>query len=179
MSELPILSSRSHHAHEELVLLGIRLGAQHDGPQLYTVLAVGGENERPLIADGHLLFFSHPNLAAKALPLDASFAKLGPAPTEIEGFCDIAEALHLINSEDADPDGVVLDCLLVFDDLVRATRLHMPDRYQGLLTELAARLTEGASLGKIFSNRALREHVEDALLWCVGAIAVKSRIITE
>jgi hypothetical protein len=179
MSELPILSSRSQHSHEELVLLGIRLDAQHDGPQLYTVLAVGGENERPLIADGHLLFFPRPDLAAKALPLDASCSKLGPPPADIEGFCDIAEALHLINSEEADPDGVVLDCLLVFDDLVRATRLHMPDRYQGLLTELAARLTEGDSLGKIFSNRALREHVEDALLWCVGAIAVKSRIITE
>jgi hypothetical protein len=179
MSELPILSSRPSHAHEELVLLGIRLDAQHDGPQLYTVLAVGGENERPLVCGGHLLFFPHPGLAAKALPFDASCANLGPPPTEIEGFCDVAEALHLISSQDADPDGVVLDCLLVFDDLVRATRLHMPDRYQGLLTELAARLTEGTPLGKIFSNRALREHVEDALLWCVGAIAVKSRIITE
>ena len=179
MSELSILSSRPHHAHEELVLLGIRLDAQHDGAQLYTVLAVGGENERPLVGNGHLLFFPHPSLASKALPLDPSFAKLGPPPTEIESFCDVAETLHLVNSQDVDPDGVVLDCLLIFDDLVRATRLHMPDRYQGLLTELAARLTEGTPLGKIFSNRALREHVEDALLWCVGAIAVKSRIITE
>jgi hypothetical protein len=179
MSELPIISSHSRHAHEELVLLGVRVDAQHEGPQLYTLLAVGGENERPLVADGRVLFFSHPNLAEKALALDTTFAKLGPLPNDIESFCDVAEALHLINSQNADPDGVVLDCLLIFDDLVRATRLHMPDRYQGLLTELAARLTEGTPLGKVFSNRALREHVEDALLWCVGAITVKSRIITE
>jgi hypothetical protein len=179
MSELPIISSHSRHAHEELVLLGVRVDAQHDGPQLYTLLAVGGENERPLVADARVLFFSHPNLAEKALALDATFAELGPAPKDIESFCDVAEALHLINSQNSDPDGVVLDCLLIFDDLVRATRLHMPDRYQGLLTELAARLTEGTPLGKVFSNRALREHVEDALLWCVGAITVKSRIITE
>jgi hypothetical protein len=179
MSELPIISSHSRHAHEELVLLGVRVDAQHEGPQLYTLLAVGGENERPLVADGRVLFFSHPDLAEKALALDTTFAKLGPLPNDIESFCDVAEALHLINSQNADPDGVVLDCLLIFDDLVRATRLHMPDRYQGLLTELAARLTEGTPLGKVFSNRALREHVEDALLWCVGAITVKSRIITE
>ena len=179
MSELPIISSHSRHAHEELVLLGVRVDAQHEGPQLYTLLAVGGENERPLVADGRVLFFSHPNLAEKALALDTTFAKLGPLPNDIESFCDVAEALHLINSQNADPDGVVLDCLLIFDDLVRATQLHMPDRYQGLLTELAARLTEGTPLGKVFSNRALREHVEDALLWCVGAITVKSRIITE
>ena len=47
------------------------------------------------------------------------------------------------------------------------------------LTELAARLTERQSLRQIFTNRSLREHVEDALLWCVGAIAVKSRILHE
>ena len=94
-------------------------------------------------------------------------------------FCDVAETLYRVNSQNADPEGVILDCLLVFDDLVRATRLHMPDRYQGILTELAARLTEGARLGKIFSSHALREHVEDALLWCIGAVAAKARILSE
>jgi hypothetical protein len=34
-------------------------------------------------------------------------------------------------------------------------------------------------LRTIFSSSSLREHVEDALLWCVGAIAVKARMIDE
>ncbi len=178
MSELPIISSRPAHAHEELVLVGFRLDGQHDGPEFYTLLAVGGDNERPIMGQGRLLFFSRPGLAAKALALDPSLAKLKP-PEEVETFCDMAEVLHLINSQNVDSDGVVLDCLLLFDDLVRATRLHMPDRYQGLLTELAARLTERQQLVDIFSSDSLREHVEDALLWCIGAIAVKSRMITE
>jgi hypothetical protein len=55
----------------------------------------------------------------------------------------------------------------------------MPDRYQGILTELVARLTEGAPLRTIFTNQSLREHVEDALLWCVGAVAVKARMLTQ
>ncbi|HME31939.1 MAG TPA: hypothetical protein VKG65_04225, partial [Terriglobales bacterium] len=151
----------------------------HDGPQFYTVLAVGGENERPLTADGHILFFSRPTLAAQALAFDASLARLGPAPEELETFCDVAEALYRVNSQNADPEGVILDCLLVFDDLVRATKLHIPDRYQGILTELAARLTEGAQLGKIFTSHSLREHVEDALLWCVGAVTVKARMMSQ
>lgn len=178
MPALHVISPRTEH-HEELVLLGLRLDAQHDGPQFYTLLAVGGDNERPIVEDGRLIFFTRPELASKALALDASLSQLGPAPQEIETFCDVAQALHLVNSQDNDPEGVVLECLLVFDDLVRATRLHMPDRYQGLLTELAARLTERAPLRKIFGNQALREHVEDALLWCIGAIAVKSRMISE
>jgi hypothetical protein len=179
MSHLTVLSSRSNHAHEELVLVGFRIDGQHDGPQLYTLLTVGGDNERPIVADGRVVFFTRPELAGKALVLDHSLKELSPIPTEMETFCDVAESLHLINSQDNDPDGVVLECLLIFDDMVRATKLHMPDRYQGLLTELAARLTERDSLRRIFSSPQLREHVEDALLWCVGAIAVKSQVITE
>ncbi len=176
MPELPVLHPR---AHEELLLIGFRVDARHDGPQFYTLLAVGGDDERPITSGGRVVFFVHPKLAAKALALDPGMAELGPPPEAIETFCDVAEALYRINSQQADPDGVILDCLLVFDDLVRAAKLHMPDRYQGILTELAARLTEGAPLRSIFTNQSLREHVEDALLWCVGAVTVKAWMVTQ
>ena len=179
MSELPIVQPRQPHAHEELVLVGFRVDASHEGPQFYTLLAVGGENERPLTADGRILFFTSPQLAKKALAFDASLARLGPAPEELETFCDVAEALYRVNSQNTDPDGVVLDCLLVFDDLVRATKLHMPDRYQGILTELAASLTEGTQLRRIFTNTGLRVQTEDALLWCIGAVTAKARMLAE
>src|SRR5262249_32145775 len=143
----------------------------------YTLLIVGGDIERPAIAAGRILLFTSPELANRALTLDPTLTLLGPAPQEMETFCDVAEALHLVNSQETDPDGVVLECLLVFDDLVRATAIHMPERYQAILTELTARLTEGAQLRAIFRSSALREHVEDALLWCVGAIAAKSTLI--
>jgi hypothetical protein len=177
MPELPIMNRKQPH--EELILVGFRMEASHDGPQFYTLLAVGGDNERPLTSDGRILFFVRLDLAMKALALDHSMAALGAPPGELETFCDVAEALYRVNSQNADPDGVILDCLLVLDDLVRATQLHMPDRYQGILTELAARLTEGTSLQRIFSSHSLREHVEDALLWCVGAVAVKARMLTQ
>jgi hypothetical protein len=178
MPHLSILPAKSQH-HEELVLVGLRLDPRHDGPQFYTVLAVGGDNERPITAGNRILFFMRPELASKAMALDPELSKLGPAPQEMDTFCDVAQTLHLVNSQDADSEGVILECLLIFDDLVRATRLHMPDRYQGMLTELAARLTERAALRDIFRNHTLREHVEDALLWCVGAIAVKAWMIAE
>lgn len=177
MADFPIVESHRPLPHEELVLVGFRVDAGHEGPQFYTLLAVGGDNERPLMADRRIIFFTHPQLADKALALDGSLARLGPAPLEMETFCDVAEALYRVNSQNADPEGVILDCLLVFDDLVRATKLHMPDRYQGILTELAARLTEGTQLRSVFTHGVLREHVEDALLWCIGAVTVKARMI--
>ena len=178
-SELPILHSHRPHDHEELALIALRLTPYHEGPQLYTLLAVGGENERPLVADGSILFFRTPALAESALKLDPSMSQLGPAPTAMDSVCDIAQALYLVNSQDNDTHGVLLDCLLLLDDLVRATHLRMPERYQALLTELAARLTEGRQLKQIFSSFSLRGHVEDALLWCVGAVVVKMRILEE
>jgi hypothetical protein len=178
MAELPILGSHQSQRHEELAMAGVRLDPTHEGPQFYTLLAVGGGNERPLTAEGRIIFFARPTLVHKALAMDKSMAVLGTPPREAETICDVAQTLYLVNSQDNDPDGVVLDCLLIFDDLVRATRLSMPERYQGILTELAARLTEGSSLKKIFTSDALRHHVEDALLWCVGAITMKARILT-
>src|SRR5215831_5942100 len=175
MSELPIIRS---HRHEELAMAGFRLDPTHEGPQFYTLLAVGGDNERPLMSDGRIIFFARTTLVHKALAMDKSLAVLGNPPRDVETMCDVAQTLYLVNSQDADADGVVLDCLLIFDDLVRATKLSMPERYQGILTELAARLTEGQSLGKVFSNDALRQHVEDALLWCVGAVAMKAQLLT-
>jgi hypothetical protein len=177
MSELHIVHPQKPHAHEELALIALRLTPYHSGPQLYTLLAVGGENERPLTADGSIVFFRSPEHAEAALKLDATMSKLGSPPAEVASACDVAEALYLVNSQDADPQGTILDCLLILDDLVRASRLHMPERYQGILTELAARLMEGQQLKQIFSNASLRNHVEDALLWCVGAIVVKARVV--
>jgi hypothetical protein len=176
MHELPVLHPRTH---EELILVGFRVDAGHDGPQFYTLLAVGSDNERPITSDGRIVFFVDLKLAVTALALDKTMTHLGPPPEAIETFCDVAEALYRVNSQQTDPEGVILDCLLVFDDLVRATKLHMPDRYQGILTELAARLTEGALLRTIFTNPSLREHVEDALLWCVGAVTVKAHMVTK
>ena len=171
MSELPILDPKTPQSdrHEELAMAGFRVDATHEGPQFYTLLAVGGDNERPLTVDGRIIFFLRPTLVHKALAMDKSMAVLGNPPRDVETICDVAQTLYLVNSQNEDPDGVVLDCLLIFDDLVRASQISMPERYQGILTELAARLTEGQSLKKIFSSESLRHHVEDALLWCVGA----------
>src|ERR1022692_12924 len=165
---MPELHVLHHRPHEELILIGFRVDGSHDGPQFYTLLAVGGEDERPLTCGGRIVFFTHPGLAAKALALDPGMARLGPPPDAIETFCDVAEALYRVNSQPADPDGVILDCLLVFDDLVRATKLHMPDRYQGILTELAARLTEGRGVGKFFPNPRPGEPRKNGFFGLVG-----------
>ena len=178
MSELPIVAPNPSERNEELAMAGFRIDPTHEGPQFYTLLAVGGDNERPLTAAGRIIFFARTTLVHKALAMDKSLAVLGNPPRDVETICDVAQTLYLVNSQDEDPDGVVLDCLLIFDDLVRATQISMPERYQAILTELTARLTEGQSLNRVFTSDALRQHVEDALLWCVGAVTMKAKLLT-
>lgn len=180
MSELPILNPQaSVSANEEPVLVGFRIDPSHEGPQLYSVFAIGGDNERPLMVNGRILFFSRPDLAPKALLLDGTTAHLKLALDAVEMSCDIAQTLYLVNSADSDSDGIILDTLHLFDDMIRSTKLNMPERYQSMLTELADHLSRGTDLTRIFTSDSLRHHVEDALLWCVGAVTVKSTLLTE
>src|ERR1017187_6043691 len=104
---MPELHVLHHRPHEELILIGFRVDGGHDGPQFYTLLAVGSDDERPLTSDGRIVFFAHPGLAAQALAPAPSMASLAPPPDAFEPFCDIAEALFRANSQQADPDGVI------------------------------------------------------------------------
>ena len=79
-------------------MAGFRVDATHVGPQFYTLLAVGGENERPLTADGRIIFFARTTLAHKALAMDTTMAVLGNPPRDVETICDVAQTLYLVNS---------------------------------------------------------------------------------
>ena len=163
-------------ANDELVLVGFRIDAAQSGPHFYTLFAIGGANERPLVSAGRIIFFTRPEFAGQALTLDESMAGLGEAPQELEMVCDVAGVLYLVNSQDSDADGVVLECLHTFDDLVRATRLNMPEVYQKVLGDLAANMEATADLRNFFTTHS-RETVEDALLWCVGAVTVRATVL--
>src|SRR6266581_4831553 len=139
MSDLPIFNSK---ATEELSLVGFRVDPAAEGPQFYTLFAGGGENERPITTVGdRVVFFARPDLAGDALAIgDPSMQALGTPPEELEMLCDVAQAMYLVNSEESDPDHVILDCLGALDDLVRATRLSMPPLYQQALSDLTEHL---------------------------------------
>ncbi|HEX6880039.1 MAG TPA: hypothetical protein VF135_06725, partial [Terriglobales bacterium] len=101
---------------------------------------------------------------------------LGPAPNELEIYCDIAQALHIANAQDEDPDGVLLETIAIFDDLIRAIQINVPAQYMAVLSALSERLAVTPEFASMLSEAAIdRETIEDAIMWCVGAVAVKSR----
>ena len=70
---------------------------------------------------------------------------------------------------------MLLDCIACLDDLLRATGLNVPANYIAVLNALAERLERNSEFGSFLAEQGIdRETVEDAILWCVGAITVKS-----
>jgi hypothetical protein len=161
---------------EGLYLVGFRIDPATEGPQFYTIFVLEGDNERPSTENGRVLFFVDPADGAKALERsDAKMRAMGEAPTQLEMLCDIADALHIANTAESDADGILLDCIACLDDLVRAAEINAPAEYMGVLSVLSERLMENPNFGPWLIEQGVdRERIEDALMWCVGAVAVKS-----
>ncbi len=157
-------------------MIGFRMDPAAEGPQFYTLIGSEGESERPITREDRILFFRHPADGLKALiASDNGFSDVRPVPTELELLCDIGQALYVANQENEDDDGLLFELIAVFDDLLRAVKLNVPPEYTMVLAAMAERLGEGPEFASFLAESGLnREKLEDALLWCVGAVAVKS-----
>ena len=160
----------------ELYLIGFRLDPSAEGAQFYTLIGEEGESERPITRGGRVLFFRRPADALTALTAsDNGFGDVRPVPTELELLCDVSQALYVADQEKEDGDGLLFELIAVFDDLVRAVKLNVPAEYAALLGAVATRLGESQEFASFLAENGMtREKLEDALLWCVGAIAAKS-----
>lgn len=160
----------------ELYLIGFRVDPGAEGPQFYTLIGDEGESERPITKGGRLLLFHRPMDGLKALMAsDNGFNDVRPVPAELELLCDISGALYVANAESVDAEGALFELIAVLDDLLRAVKMNVPAEYITVLSAVAERLAENPEFASLLEKRKLsREKLEDALMWCVGAVAVKS-----
>lgn len=172
----PLVAFPPKILNQELYLIGFRVDPSADNPQFYTLMGSEGETERPICRDNRVLFFRRPGDALKALAAsDNGFRDVRPVPTELELLCDVGEALYVANQENEDGDGLLFELIAVFDDLLRAVKLNVPAEYSNVLAAVATRLGESPEFASFLAESDLtREKLEDALLWCVGAITVRS-----
>ncbi|MFM9263953.1 hypothetical protein [Tychonema sp. BBK16] len=161
-----------------LWLCGFRIDPETEAPNLYTLIAYG-EQEPPLVAGGQLVFFSRPELAINALQLcDIDVTTLGMPPTEIDAICDIAETLYLLDAEDIDESDTIVNCLNTLFDLVKAILMPMPTEYKRVLYAFADHLTFEQEFASFLNEEDIqRSEIVNAILWCVGAITAKSRLL--
>jgi hypothetical protein len=169
---------------EALYLIGLRLHPDAGGAQLYTVLLMNEDardgRDRPLTdADGYVLLFPDPGLAPSvAARGDAGFRKHSAVPTDVSHTFDLAMALWAIAHDTRPVSGEVLDSVNLLLDLVEATGFPMPPQYRRDLHALADHLTFSADIAEfVGAGEEVRIRLMDAITWCVGAVAIKSRVM--
>jgi hypothetical protein len=160
-------------------LVAIGLDPDKTMPDLYGAIHQG-EPDVPLMVDGRIVFFTDPGRAPELI------RQYGGAwandPTEVSKptlWCDIAQALHHLSAGGIDTSTSIVDAINVLLDLLKAIGAKMVDRRKQALYAIADYCTFNKDLTKYLEEEgdySSRELV-DAVLWCVGAVVVKSRIL--
>ena len=159
-------------------IIGFRINSESRSLDVYTLMTYGAI-EAPLVVDGQLVFFRSPSSAAVAYDLfEEDIKNVSSLPTEVDAMCDVAEMLYLINHQDRDETATVLNCLNTLFDLVTATRTSMPIAYKKILYDFADHLTFNQEFADYIHQQGLNKTtITDAILWCIGAIVVNSRVL--
>jgi hypothetical protein len=160
-------------------LLAISLDPDQPDPVLYG-LVLEGEVDRPLMLAGRVVLFRDACNAATLLEQHGSGMKADRVEISKPFFwCDIAQTLHLLQAGGIDDDACVLGAVNVLLDLVRATGLKMPAAAKAALHSIADYCTMNKDLTKYLEEEGdySSEALTEAVLWCVGAITVKSTVL--
>lgn len=178
-SEKPVSDSRDPAAETYWRLLAVALDPDRPTPELYGLI-YEAETDVPLMVDGRIVFFRDP---ARAHDLIREYGgSLVADHIDVAKpffWCDVAQALHFLSAGGFDDGAAVLGAVNALLDLVRATGIKMDDRRKKALYAIADYCTFNKDLTKYLEEEgdySSRELV-DAVLWCVGAVVVKSRIL--
>jgi hypothetical protein len=160
-------------------LLAIGLDPDHAKPELYGLI-YEGETDVPLMADGRILFFTDPTKARALLQQYATTLVADHIDVAKPFFwCDVAQALHFLSAGGVDTNASLLDAVNVLLDLVKASGATMEDRRRRALHSIADYCTTSKDLTKYLEEEGdySSNELVDAVLWCVGAVVMKARIL--
>lgn len=163
---------------EGLALVGFRISPASEDAELFTIIVYDGKDS-PIVIDGRIAFVTKPERVTRLYRLcHKSVRALGPPPTVIDLICDFPETLDLIRRKKRDNKAVILNCLNTTFDLLSAINVPLPGEHQSVLYRLADHLTFNREFASFMrDNDMTRESIINALLWCVGAVAVNTLIV--
>jgi len=178
-SETSALAPRDPAAETYWRLLAVALDPDRSTPELYGLI-YEGETDVPLMVDDRIVFFTNPGRAHDLIREHGAALVADHLDIAKPFFwCDVAQALHFLSVGGFDEGASVLGTVNVLLDLVKATRIKVDDRRRRALHAIADYCTFSKDLTKYLEedgDYSSRELV-DAVLWCVGAVVVKARIL--
>jgi hypothetical protein len=163
--------------YDELWVIGFRVDPDRENYDFLTVI-FSGDIDRPLTIDGYVIFFNKLDVLSETLELAAPEILQNLDISEFY-IVDIAMTIHLIHKGEIDDSVVIVESLNIIIDLVKAARWPMPNEYKSILYQAADHFTFSKDITAFFeSQNVSRTQVLDAITWCIGAIVIKSKILT-
>lgn len=178
-SELPSSKHRDPATVTFWRLLAIGLDPDNTKPELYGLI-YSGEIDVPLMVDGRIVFFTDPARALELIQQHGAALIADEVDVAKPFFwCDVAQALYFLSSGGMDTQASVLGAVNALLDLVKASGATMDDRRRRALYSIADYCTFSKDLTKYLEEEGDYSSAEliDAVLWCIGAVAVKARIL--
>ena len=159
-------------------LVGFRLSPESENPDWYTLFTYG-QKDIPVKDNDQVVFFKSLDLVDRAYALfDDNIKGLFPPPLELDLICDVAEILYIINNEDRDESATIVNGLNTIFDLLKATQMNLPSEYKEILYRFADHLTFNREFAAYLNQNAVtREAITNAIIWGIGAITIRSRIL--
>lgn len=160
-------------------LLAVALDPDNPLPELYGAIHES-ERDVPLMVDGRIVFFTDPARAPELIQKHGGEWVTDPMDVKKPSFwCDVAQALHFLSAGGIDTTASVVETVNVLLDLVRASGAEIEDRRRRVLYSIADYCTMSKDLTKYLEEEGdySSDELVDAVLWCVGAVVVKARIL--
>ena len=164
---------------DSVYLIGFRINPDSEAPEFYTLVDCSGDKDRTLTVDNDLIFFAKLEQKQQAFELFSKNIKKGFAVSdEVDLVADLAGALYLIENEDLDDSAIILNLLNTIFDLLYSADKQLSDDKKSLLWGFADHLTFEKEFKQYLSSNSInRQSIIDAILWSVGAIVSRSKIL--
>ncbi len=182
----PVTTIRKAHAAAEQEeraawLIGLRLNPAAARPELFAITLQARNYGWPVMAAGRSLLFWDIALANEVLSMDddeLTHASVLP-PLTLRDTYVYEVGRHIHSLRELDSDDTLVDFLNLLNDWSNALNLEPPAVYKLHLYELAEHLTfESEFATFLMKSKVSRTELLDCVHWYVGAILVRSDIVT-
>jgi len=146
--------------------------------KFYTIIAINGQ-DFPIIVNDKIVFFSDLKLAGDAVSKAQDVMRtIDSLPEEIDYNYDFEDILFAIDKNNKDDGSSILNCINIFDDLLIALNIPLPQKYKKILYPIADFLTfDTRLLVALDQQNVSRKTFKEAVEWCIDSVFSNSKIL--
>lgn len=147
-----------------------------DKKKVYNLMVFGEDDNYALMQNKRLLFFQCFQEAIHYYTVN-KLSKNFDLEKEIALSCKLPVVLNIVKEKEIDKNASVLNCINIFDDLLKTLKLEFPVRYKKSLYKMADYLTFRKDVTEFFNSTGYKRDFIIKGILKIEQIIVKNTII--